>query len=62
MTKERMLKLIIMDRISETVHNDEIYRLWFEYHYDKDKFFKEYKELGDEFLKPYTKKFTSKES
>ena len=53
MIPERMLELLILQRICDDYYNDRIYANYLDKHYDMQKLGDRYDELGKEFLTPY---------
>lgn len=53
MTTERMLELLILKRILEDYDNYPKYKKVIDEYFNISKMEERYKELGDEFLKPY---------
>ena len=53
MISERMLELLILQRICDDYYNDRIYADYLDKHYDMQKLGDRYDELGKEFLTHY---------
>ena len=53
MIPERMLELLILQRICDDYYNDQIYANYLDKHYDMQKLGDRYDELGKEFLALY---------
>ena len=56
MITERMLRLLIFDKIFEVYEKDTEYMQFLSENYNVDRLYTDYKELGKEFLKEYALK------